>query len=203
MRMLSHEYHILSFTVDASRVGACQIRHRLFCVGVRAGDDRVLAEFERLIPELKTTQRTAPRTAVHDVLPELRDRSVFVYPRGVDDPCVFEARGCLPTLRRMTIFRPSACLNNAPAHWTVGLRDHRPEAAVVLTPEMMARASGFPAGFFTFASRQKCRWGLALGNTVPPPVQEYVMGIVARVVVFAGEGGVGSYNHAEYALTRR
>ena len=87
--------------------------------------------------------------------------------------------------------------------WTIGIDPNRPNAAVVLTPELLARVSGFPADFYTFRLHQTCRWALGFGNYVPPPVQAYVMALVTRVAQFAGDGTArGIYCHATYTLKR-
>ena len=100
----------------------------------------------------------APRTAIGDVIQELGTRKVFVYPRHAHDPSVFSADEPLPTLRRMSVHKPSAGIP-IPNHWTYGVKESEPDAAVVLTPELAAAGNGFPRHFFRIEPRQVCRWG--------------------------------------------
>ena len=200
IEILSTDYHMLSFMVDASRVGCCQNRRRVFCLGVRHGDgvkDALLA----LVPSIQTTMQTAQRTTLGDVIPELGERKLWLYPRHSNDVSLFSSNECVPTLRRMAVFKPSPCVRG-PACYQVGIDPSNP-APVVPDPEICARLSGFPSGYFTIRPREVTKWGLGLGNVVPPPLQKYIATLLAQVYTLAGTGGEGSYYHAKYTLRRR
>ena len=102
----------------------------------------------------------------------------------------------------MCCSKPSPSIRYPPASYSVGVTDESVEA-VVLTPELAAQMCGFTRDHFDMSMpRQTIRFAKALGNTVPPPVQHYVMTLVDKVRAHAGEGGGGSYKHAEYRLHR-
>ena len=195
VRILSQRYDLLSFNADASRCGCAQIRHRLFMIGVRRGPDTHEALLA-LIPQIKERMQNGTRTVLRDVIPELEDRQVFLYPRHTEDPCLFPSSGCTPTIRRMALAKPTPGIG--PTEWSRGIESD----TVVLTPELLARVSGFPNNHFTMRPRQQTRWALGFGNVVPPPMQHYVMTLVTQVRELAGTGQGGSYVHADFALRR-
>ena len=196
VKLLSRRYDLLSFNADASRCGCAQIRHRLWMIGVRRGRgtrEALLA----LVPQIKERMQNGSRTVLRDVIPELEDRQVFLYPRHTRDPCLFPSSGCTPTIRRMALAKPTPGIG--PTEWSRGISD---ADTVVFTPELLARVSGFPDNHFTIRLRQQTRWALGFGNCVPPPMQHYIMTLVAQVRELAGTGRGGSYTHGDFALRR-
>ena len=196
-------YDILGFPADGSRVGCAQIRHRLFLIGLRHSETSFDA-LQALIPQIKRTMQTAQRTVIKDVVPEIT-MPIFLYPRNRQSKSLFPPEGCLPTIRRMALAPPSpSCFTVQPVY-TIGLTpDHdQISDAIVLDEELAARLSGFPRGHFQFKRRERCRWSTALGNIVPPPMQRYVMGLVAEVRAHAGDPHeAGSYHYAKFSLSR-
>ena len=69
-------------------------------IGVRRGRgtrEALLA----LVPQIKERMQNGNRTVLRDVIPELEDRQVFLYPRHTRDPCLRFGRCDRNTFRNM------------------------------------------------------------------------------------------------------
>jgi site-specific DNA-cytosine methylase len=184
-RLNSNGYHSVSVCLDACKmsIGVPQTRKRLFVVLCRtSGQDLTVAhKMNEWLEQCKTMMRSRNVTSIADAIPEMADKTLFVFPRRRENQCVFASDRPAPCVRSMILAKPSGSLvqdnpaNSGPI-----------EDAVVADVALAAKLCGFPDDFKF--GKYKVHNGLALGNVVCPAMGAFVARFAAELIPFAGDG---------------
>ena len=190
METLTGSYSTAWIFLDAAKmpISVPQRRRRLFVIGVRtdAGKlDETNNALNELVEDARKMMRSNHETTIESAIPQLKDRSVFVYPRHSTCGCVFHASGVCPTLRSVCLAHPSRSIR--------ARDDGVVSRAVKLTPDLAARICGFPPSFMFL--NERVATSLVLGNCVCPPVAHWVAQRALRLLPLAGDGGVVGRAH--------
>ena len=119
-------------------------------------------------------------TAIEDAIPDMRGRTLFVFPRR-ENQAVFTSNRPAPTVRSMCLSRPTASLVE-PNPTNAGPISE----AVVPDKQLVLRLCGFPADFQL--GDEKVASAVQLGNVVCPPQGAFVARFVRSLLEFAGDG---------------
>lgn len=161
--LLDANYHILSFTIDASKVGVPQRRNRAFVVASK-GSLEPLRHVLEAAAALETVASMTPRKALLD----LRSDFYLVVPRNNACPAVVSADRAAPTLRTNC-----ASFMKDRTKYVRRFRDAGPIAeAMEMTVRQLGMLSGFPGDYKWPSVRSQA--GRQIGNAVCPPVMEWV-----------------------------
>ena len=110
-RLNSNGYHSVSVCLDACKmsIGVPQTRKRLFVVLCRtSGQDLTVAhKMNEWLEQCKTMMRSRNVTSIADAIPEMADKTLFVFPRRRENQCVFASDRPAPCVRSMILARPS------------------------------------------------------------------------------------------------
>ena len=184
-RLNANGYHSVSVCPDACKmsIGVPQTRKRLFVVLCRtSGQDLTVAHMmNEWLEQCKTMMRSRSVTSIEHAIPEMKDNTLFIFPRRRENQCVFPSNRPAPCIRSMVPTKPSGSLmQDNPAN--AGPIDD----AVVPDAALASKLCGFPVGFRL--GKYKVHNGLALGNVVVPAMGAFVARFANELIPFAGDG---------------
>jgi hypothetical protein len=184
-RLNANGYHSVSVCLGACKmsIGVPQTRKRLFVVLCRTSnqDLTVAHKMNDWLEECKMMMRSRNVTSIADAIPEMADKTLFIFPRRRENQCVFASDRPAPYIRSMVLAKPSGSLvqdnpaNSGPI-----------EDAVVPDAGLASQLCGFPDAF-KFGP-YKVHTGLALGNVVVPAMGAFVARFAKELISFAGDG---------------
>ena len=184
-RLNANGYHSVSVCLDACKmsINVPQTRKRLFVVLCRtSGQDLTVAhKMNDWLEQCKTMMRSRNVTSIEHAIPEMKDKTLFIFPRRRENQCVFASDRPAPCIRSMVLAKPSGSLmqdnpaNSGPI-----------EDAVVPDVALASKLCGFPDEF-KFGP-YKVHNGLALGNVVVPAMGAFVARFAKELIPFAGDG---------------
>ena len=185
-RLNVNGHHSVSVCLDACKmnIDVPQTRKRLFVVLCRtSGHDLTVArKMSEWLEQCKTTMRSRSVTSIEQAIPEMKDKTLFIFPRRRENQCVFASDRPAPCIRSMVLAKPSGSLvQDNPAN--AGPIDD----AVVPDAALASKLCGFP-GEFKFG-KYKVHNGLALGNVVVPAMGAFVARFSNKELIpLAGDG---------------
>jgi len=184
-RLNANGYHSVSVCLDACKmdINVPQTRKRLFVVLCRtSGQDLTVAhKMSEWLEQCKTMMRSRNVTSIEQAIPEMKNKSLFVFPRRRENQCVFASDRPAPCVRSMILAKPSGSLvQDNPAN--AGPIDQ----AIVPDVALAAKLCGFPSDF-KFCP-YKVHNGLSLGNVVVPAMGAFVARFAKELIPFAGDG---------------
>ena len=185
LRLNAHGYHSVSVCLDACKmsINVPQTRKRLFVVLCRtSGQDLTVAhKMSEWLEECKTMMRSRNVTSIADAIPEMADKTLFVFPRRRENQCVFASDRPAPCIRSMVLAKPSGSLvQDNPVN--AGPIDQ----AIVPDVALASQLCGFPSDF-KFGP-YKVHNGLFIGNCVVPAMGAFVARFAKELIPFAGNG---------------
>jgi hypothetical protein len=186
VRLNKNGYHSVSVCLDACKmsINVPQTRKRLFVVLCRtSGQDLTVAhKMNDWLEQCKTMMRSRNVTSIADAIPEMADKTLFIFPRRRENQCVFASDRPAPCIRSMALAKPSGSLvQDNPVN-----SGHRIEDAIVPDVALAAKLCGFPPDF-KFGP-YKVHNGLFIGNCVVPAMGAFVARFAAELIPFAGDG---------------
>ena len=160
-RLNANGYHSVSVCLDACKmnINVPQTRKRLFVVLCRtSGQDLTVAhKMNEWLEQCKTMMRSRNVTSIADAIPEMADKTLFIFPRRRENQCVFASDRPAPCIRSMVLAKPSGSLmQDNPAN--AGPIDQ----AIVPDVALASKLCGFPDEFKF--GKYKVHNGLALGQ---------------------------------------
>ena len=160
-RLNANGYHSVSVCLDACKmnINVPQTRKRLFVVLCRtSGQDLTVAhKMNDWLEQCKTMMRSRNVTSIADAIPEMADKTLFIFPRRRENQCVFASDRPAPCIRSMVLAKPSGSLvQDNPAN--AGPIDQ----AIVPDVALASKLCGFPDEFKF--GKYKVHNGLALGQ---------------------------------------
>ena len=164
-RLNANGYHSVSVCLDACKmnINVPQTRKRLFVVLCRtSGQDLTVAhKMNDWLEECKTMMRSRNVTSIADAIPEMNDKTLFIFPRRRENQCVFASDRPAPCIRSMVLAKPSGSLvQDNPAN-AGPIQD-----AIVPDVALASKLCGFPDEFKF--GKYKVHNGLALGQRGRP-----------------------------------
>ena len=184
-RLNANGYHSVSVCLDACKmsIGVPQTRKRLFVVLCRtSGQDLTVAhKMNEWLEQCKTMMRSRNVTSIADAIPEMADKTLFIFPRRRENQCVFASDRPAPCIRSMVLAKPSKSLmQDNPAN------AGPIEDAIVPDVALASKLCGFPDEFKF--GKYKVHNGLALGNVIVPAMGAFVARFAKELIPFAGDG---------------
>jgi len=133
------------------------------------------------LEECKTMMRSRNVTSIEQAIPEMKNKTLFIFPRRRENQCVFASDRPAPCIRSMVLAKPSGSLiQDNPAN--AGPIDQ----AIVPDVALAAKLCGFPDEFKF--GKYKVHNGLALGNVVVPAMGAFVARFAKELIPLAGDG---------------
>ena len=161
-KLLAAGFHLVSFVIDASKVGVPQRRRRAFVIATRGSLDS-------LRPILQASQdlANAPVTTPNEVIPKI-GKWLLTTPCNKSSPAVVPSDQPAPTLR-------TGCGSRINKRtYQPRTRDAGPiEEATELSVKQLGMLSGFPRRYKWPNVRSHA--GRVIGNAVCPPVMDWVV----------------------------
>ena len=194
-RLNANGYHSVSVCLDACKmnISVPQTRKRLFVVLCRtSGQDLTVAhKMNEWLELCKAMMRSRSVTSIADAIPEMKDKTLFIFPRRRENQCVFSADRPAPCIRSMVFAKSSESLvKDNPVN--AGPIDE----ATVPDNALALQLCGFPSDFKL--GPHKVHNGLALGNVVVPAMGAFVAQFAKQLIPLAGDGnepGVAYISH--------
>ena len=110
-RLNANGYHSVSVCLDACKmnINVPQTRKRLFVVLCRtSGQDLTVAhKMNEWLEQCKTMMRSRSVTSIEQAIPEMKNKTLFVFPRRRENQCVFASDRPAPCIRSMILAKPS------------------------------------------------------------------------------------------------
>ena len=111
-RLNANGYHSVSVCLDACKmnIGVPQTRKRLFVVLCRtSGQDLTVAhKMNDWLEECKMMMRSRNVTSIEQAIPEMKDKTLFIFPRRRENQCVFASDRPAPCIRSMVLAKPTS-----------------------------------------------------------------------------------------------
>ena len=130
-------------------------------------------------------------TSIEQAIPEMKDKTLFIFPRRRENQCVFSSDRPAPCIRSMVFAKSSESLvKDNPVN--AGPIDE----ATVPDTALALQLCGFPSDFKL--GPHKVHNGLALGNVVVPGMGAFVARFYKQLIPLAGDGnepGVAYVSH--------
>ena len=184
-RLNANGYHSVSVCLDACKmnIDVPQTRKRLFVVLCRTnGHDLTVAhKMNEWLEQCKTMMRARSVTSIQEAIPEMKDTTLFIFPRLRENQCVFSSDRPPPCVRSIVFSKPSQTLMKDNAVNAGPIDD-----ATVPDITLALKLCGFPDGFIL--GPYKVHNGLGLGNSVVPGMGPFVARFARELIPFAGNG---------------